>query len=265
MGILRKIRQAITPGAGSWKRNAAAYRQVIHDPRGDSVYLRERGLKPNVRKLIPQGDFGRVLDVGCGDGWLFDEFQPEDGWECDIASQVQHPRKWPFSVEDVVRLSFEEESFDLIVASLVLMFVEDLPTACRELFRVAAPDACLVVALTHPCFYRMGDILDNGDVRVRRKYLEQRVIPDLYIAGRVGPFRYYHRPLCDYLNNLIGSGWTITEFREWAVNMDDYEQNCGHVRKGLRRTDRLPLYAFVQCMKKGCDDQDWPLRNQLDT
>ncbi len=235
---------------GGWESAASAYREVIKDPSGDSEYLRNRGLKPNILQLLDDVPATSVLDVGCGDGWLFDTINPAQGVECDVVETVWRLRRWPFSVEDVTNLSFKDKQFDLIVASLVLIWVEDLDSACRELYRVGADGAELVVAIMHPAFYRMGQVLKNGDVLVQENYTESRVINDLRIANKVGPLRYYHRPLCVYLNALIEFGWSIREFREWAMDVDDYRQRFPEMRFDERqRTGRLPMYAFIRCKK----------------
>jgi SAM-dependent methyltransferase len=271
MKLLRRMfrRDAFADGAG-WLRSVGTYLRAIHDPGGDSAYLRNHGLKPNILDLAGDVGASNVLDVGCGDGWLFDAIRPLRGCECDITEKTfrdatdRGSGAWTFSKEDVASLSFDAGTFDLIVASLVLIFVEDIQTACDELFRVASGQSTLVVAIMHPSFYRMGTVKPNGDAVIQHDYSEARVIPDLFIANKAGPFRYYHRPLSEYVNALSRSGWRITEFREWSIDMDDYRRHCGHVKDGPKRTSRLPLYAFFQC-KKDLHVADRPLRDELDT
>ena len=235
---------------GGWENAASAYRDVINDPTGDSAYLRDNGLKPNILELLGDSPANHVLDVGCGDGWLFDTIKPANGIECDLVESVRRPRQWPFSLEDVSELSFEDGVFDLIVTSLVLIWVEDLARACTELYRVAADDAVLVISIMHPAFYRMGRVQESGDVLIQENYNDRRVISDLRIANKVGPFRYYHRPLSDYVNALVNAGWPLEELREWAMDADDYRQRFPELRPDDRqRTGRLPLYAFIKCKK----------------
>lgn len=109
-----------------------------------------------------------------------------------------------------------------------------------------------MISIMHPASYRMGDTSKNGDFVVRRRYESEFVIEDLYIAKRAGPFRYFHRPLSPYLNSLIRAGWSITEFREWTIDLEDYRSSFPHP-PGMSpsRTDRLPMYAFFQCRKEG--------------
>lgn len=240
----------MTSQHGGWDSEAPAYRHAINDPAGDSQYLRDHGLKPNILELVKSGRPGRVLDVGSGDGWLFDALQPKSGVECDVVASFHPKRPWPYSVEDATNLSFADSSFDLIVASLVLMWIDDLPRACRELHRVAADKSHLVVAITHPSFYRMGRVLENGDVVIDQDYNEERVISDLRIANQVGPFQYYHRPLSVYLNTLTESGWSLEEMREWSMDLNDYQRHFPNTRIDvMRRSGRLPMYAFFRCEK----------------
>jgi SAM-dependent methyltransferase len=244
----------MTSQHGGWETGAPAYRHTINNPSGDSQYLRDHGLKPNILDLTRNENLNRVLDVGCGDCWLFDTLRPKSGVECDVVESPHPQREWPYSVEDITNLSFSDGSFDLVVASLVLMWIGDLPLACRELHRVAAEGASLVIAIMHPSFYRLGRVLENGDVLIEHDYGEERIISDLRIANQVGPFQYYHRPMNGYVNTLIESGWSLAEMREWSMDLEDYRRQFPTAKIDvMRRSGRLPMYAFLKCKKAAND------------
>lgn len=270
-GFQRFLGRSPTGNTDSWSQSLSSYVDAIHDPRSDSAYLRDVGLKPRVLSLLGHLDGAEnVLDVGCGDGWLFSEAKPGRGIECDITNQTarsDRDRKrlhWWFSEEDVEQMSFNDATFDRLVASLLLIFVEDLDAACAELHRVAKDGATLVVAIVHPVFYRMGDVDAEGNAIIKHDYMVEREISRLFIANRVGPFRYYHRPLHRYFNALIKAGWSLTEFDEWAIDMDDYRLHCPNAKGAPPRTSRLPLYAFFKC-QKGTHDSDRSVRHELDS
>jgi SAM-dependent methyltransferase len=250
MKFMRSARDRARRSMSDWIDLGGAYQCTIHDPHSDSRYLRERGLIPNVLDLARAREITNALDVGCGDGWLFDHLQPEHGCECDIACQLPDVRRWPFLNADVTDLTPLTGHFDFIAASLVLMWVDNLDKACSELFRIAADNATLVVALMHPASYRTGHVDRSGGFVVDQAYGQERTISDLFIAGKVGPFRYYHRPLSTYFNALTDAGWSIRHFREWSIDMADYQRHFGMPNPdGPARTDKLPMYAFLQCTK----------------
>jgi SAM-dependent methyltransferase len=98
---------------------------------------------------VPDG--GRVLDVGCGTGSL--TFAAAERWPgveiigCDIAEPLlAHARsaapasgRVRFEAGDACALPYPDGGFDLVLSSLVLMFVPDGALAVREMARVARP------------------------------------------------------------------------------------------------------------------------------
>jgi SAM-dependent methyltransferase len=245
----QRKRESAPTGVDEWSQLLPAYERLIADESRDSAYLRSVGVQRNLVDLLGDCSDARLLDVGSGNGWLLDAVPTREGFECDCMPQRTPRPGRPFSVEDVCSLSYASNSFDIVVASLVLMWVDDVERACRELSRVTARDGRVVVALVHPFSYRTGHITESGDFQMVKRYSEPFVLPNLFIAGAVGPLRYFHRPLATYVNALCGAGLRLEQMREWSLDMDDYKRHFPQGTRGPARTDRVPMYAFFSLRK----------------
>lgn len=100
--------------------------------------------------------FPRVLDLGCGRGYIGRHLQKEVAHQlvqCDIsAGMLTH---FPADARDRgLRLQGDEEAlpfadntFDAVLSSLSLHWVNDLPRALREVHRVLKPDGVFIGAM----------------------------------------------------------------------------------------------------------------------
>jgi SAM-dependent methyltransferase len=106
-----------------------------------------RRLAPLLIDFAGVADAGRVLDVGCGTGSLtfaladIPHIGAVTGVDLSseyIAHALRHRRdpRIHFEVGDATRLRFDDRSFDLALASLVLQFIPDPDRAVREMCRV---------------------------------------------------------------------------------------------------------------------------------
>ena len=123
----------------------------------------------------------RVLDAGCGTGRNLVEFAALGGavGVDPAAEAVQACRAR--GLGDVHRaalddLPFAESSFDLLLPTDVLEHVDDDAGALRELRRVAAPGALLLVTVPgHPRLWSQHDVALHHRRRYRRAELVSRV------------------------------------------------------------------------------------------
>lgn len=227
-----------------WKRSLQSYVRATNLHETDSEYLRRTGLKPNVLELCGPADRCVVLDVGAADGWLLKSLNCAAGFECDVAalhSAAERPR---FVVGSLEALPFLAGSFDLVVASLVLMWMPTLEPAFHELRRVTRYGGLLVVAIVHPSYYRTGTVSQDGNFIVERPLGERWSITDLKIGGRSGPFTYFHHRYDRYFNAAIHAGWKLIELREWFIDFDDYCVSVDVSAQIIHRTGKVPLYSF---------------------
>ncbi len=123
---------------------------------------------------VKPGD--NLLEVGCGTGVLARQattrvFPDGSVTGLDLSESMLSVarRKCPgavFQQGNVMDLPFENESFAVVVASFVLMFVPDQPLAIREMWRVLKPGGRLVITVwesleKNPAYARLVEIADQ--------------------------------------------------------------------------------------------------------
>jgi ubiquinone/menaquinone biosynthesis C-methylase UbiE len=101
----------------------------------------------------------RILEVGCGPGRLWTENLDRlpEGWSITLTdaspgmvseaeARLGSDRRFEFRVADAQELSFEDESYDAVVANHMLYHVPDRPRALSEIPRVLRTGGTLYAA-----------------------------------------------------------------------------------------------------------------------
>lgn len=112
-----------------------------------------------ITRQLPLRENLRILELGCGTGAMWtqlDEPLPSgcaltltDLSEGMIAAAQQTLSGWEnttFLTADAQSLPFADASFDLVIASMMLYHVPDIPQALREIRRVLTPGGTLCAA-----------------------------------------------------------------------------------------------------------------------
>jgi len=235
----------------TWPKTAKVYSRLVSNQHRDSYYLRSRGLKPNLLHIIGDCTNLRLLDIGCGNGWLLDEAKPREGYACDIVEQPDVRGEWDFQIQDARYLSYPDNFFDVTVASLLLIWFEELDIAVKQMYRVTKPGGKAVITIVHPYFYRAGKPDDNGNFLISRDLSKPFKIENLRIGGLAGPLTYFYRPFTDYLNTCIRTGFRIQQVLDWFIDMEDYVRNTKNgMNSNIIRTGKVPMYSFIECGKE---------------
>lgn len=175
-----------------------------------------------VYSLLRSINFNTALDAGTGTGRHAIKLA-EQG-KCVVAvdanrkmlreaSKKAQARKLPIKIlaNDIHLLSFEDESFDLVVCALTLAHIESLEEPYHELIRVLHRNGSLIVSDLHP-------------------FVQQEFGPDYetdIVEGKEGlSFPNYHSEVSDYLQAVESSGGEIMKVLDVPL------QNKGEVFPG---------------------------------
>lgn len=233
----------------TWVQAQEDYAALISSKDWDSQYLRERGLIPNILRMLGRCNDKTILDAGTGTGWLFEHLCAKEAHACDLVQPRDLPQHVEFRQNNVCTLSYPDEQFDAIVASLLLMFCPALEKVLNEFNRVCRRNGALIVSLVHPYFYRTGAVISRGLFLLEHDLSVEKQL-EIRIGETVGPLAYFYRPYPMYLNALVEAGWQIQETNDWFIDMQEYTEYCKMgAKSNIRRSGAVPLYSFIRATK----------------
>jgi ubiquinone/menaquinone biosynthesis C-methylase UbiE len=158
----------------------------------------------------------RVLDAGCGSGPLTAALRDKGaivtGFDLS-AGMIDQARQRlgadaDLSIGDLGEpLQFDDNSFDDVVASLCLHYLEDWSAPLAELHRVLRPGGRLIMSVPHPSAYLVN--YPDRDYFAVTQYSET-----FTFAGQEGTLTYWHRPLHAMTDAFTEAGFRISVISE---------------------------------------------------
>ena len=239
----------------SWTNEAAiaqwdtgTSRALMEATAEDGDFAKRHLVNEAVFRLL--GDVGglRVLDAGCGNGYLSRMLaqrgaqvvgvEPTDSMVGFCLEKEAELRQGVTYVQaDLTQLPALGGLFDAVVCSMVLMTIPDWKPALRACIEALRPGGRLVIAIVHPAFEELlGVWAEHGEYRVGR-YLEE-----YEIVGRNASD--FHRPISAYLNELCALGCRLLEVVEPGLDPEVAAAHAASV-PGIESYVRMPNFLIV--------------------
>jgi len=240
----------------SWDRIATDW--VAH---ADTNDYRNLYLMPRLLALLGEVAGKTVLDLGCGEGGYARELARRGAVVTGVdgsAQLIQVARERTKAHGAAVRLvhananaldDLEAGQFDIVVAAMSLMDVEDYGGTIAEVRRVLRNGGELVMSITHPCFSAPVSrwIRDSDgalEVFAVDRYFERLAWNEKMTPAFREPVLRRHRPLEDYLAAPLEQGLRLRAFHEPGVTAEELQ-----LSRRFRKLARIPYFLFMRWEK----------------
>ena len=180
-----------------------------------------------LRRILPSLSDKRVLDLGCGFGWhcrYAEELGASRVVGVDISEKMLAVarKKSRAGVIEYVHSPIEDYScppgsFDVVVSSLALHYVESFERVCRAVGQALVGGGVFVFSVEHPVFTAYGSqdwIRDGNGARLHWPvdgYFHEGRRNAVFLGENVIK---YHRTLTTYLHGLIEAGFGLLDVVE---------------------------------------------------
>ena len=212
---------------------------------------------PIFRALLPDLHHKRLLDLGCGFGWHC-RYARQQGAASAIGidlseNMLARARKATgdpgieylrSAIEDI---SFPADTFDIVISSLALHYVERFDLVCQRVHRCLAAGGPFVMSVEHPIFTaRAAQDWCYGSAGERLHwpvddYQQEGPRHTQWLAEGVIK---YHRTMATYVNILIDAGFRIAKLVEPRPSPEMLL-----AQPGLKDEGRRPIFLLIAAIK----------------
>jgi SAM-dependent methyltransferase len=207
----------------------------------------------------------RVLDVGCGSGYMAREMAGRGARVSGIdisPRMIGHARRIeaeaPLGIEyhalDAAEVAarFDAASFDLAVSCIALQDMPDPAAVLRGVASVVRPGGRFVASITHPCTdtpLRQWERDDHGGKRwlCIDRYYERGPIDYTWLRWAYEfTTPALHVPLEDWFDWIVAAGFSVRAVREPRATDEAIRAN-----PHLADTARVPYYVIFDLLRGG--------------
>jgi len=230
--------------------------KVYHKKRVKGKDFNELLEMPLTFSLLGNVKGKKILDAGCGTG-VYSKMLAEKGAKVtgieisenmvEIAKEHCKDLGVKFDKGSVDELPYEDDSFDIIVASLVIHYFVDPTEVFKEFHRVLKKDGILVFSTNHPVNSCIDEFTKykNKSAIIMSNYFERR---KFYWSFHETEMKIpsYHFTFEDLFDFISKNGFQIECIREARLSKDA-EKILGKER--YNKWKNIPTFIVLRCRK----------------
>jgi len=208
-----------------------------------------------LKKLFPDFNNKRVLDIGCGYGWHC-RYAAEQGAAYVLGSDISEKmltvakeknasaiiKYKKMAMED---MDFEAGSFDVAISSLAMHYTPDFSLICRKLYKCLSDGGNFVFSCEHPIFTASGsqDWVYDADGGISHWPVDHYFISGrrdtIFLGEKVVK---YHRTITDYVCALLEAGFMLNSLVEPMPEQSMLDEDADMLKE-MRRPMMLLISA----------------------
>ena len=190
----------------------------------DGDFARKHLLNPTIFSLLGSIAGKRILDAGCGNGYLSRLLAARGAIVTGVEPALidlcrkagGSDLKVTYLEEDLsVLLDRRPElanTFDIVISNMVLQDIPDGAAAIQNCVRALKMGGSFMLSITHPCFEESAGLWHEKGFVAVRDYFDSKTIRQPRFGVLI------HRPLSFYFNTLIENGCDISRIVEPRLN-----------------------------------------------
>ncbi len=201
---------------------------------------------------------GLALDVGCGEGRVSRVLREcgfcvvaTDPVPALLAAAAERDSARSYVAAPATRLPLADRTFDLVMAYNVLMDLDDLKSAVREMRRVLRPSGTLIASIVHPFTDRgrfAGAEVDAPFVVKGNYFDRERFQGEETRGGLRMHFAGWSLPLQAYVETMAEAGLVVTAMREPVPKLTGDNPQ-------MVRWQRFPLFLWLKATPRASPEE----------
>lgn len=226
------------------------------------MYRSQKGLEgagewSELKKVLPDFNGKKVLDLGCGYGWHC-MYAVQNGADyvlgtdisqkmLDTAEEKNGHEKIDYRQSAMEDMELPCDSFDIIISSLAFHYIKNFKELVLKISRWCKDGGCFVFSVEHPVFTAEG----SQEWHYSAKGVKEHFPVDRYFyeGERNAVFlgekvTKYHRTLTTYLNSLLQNGFVLEDTIEPQPPKDMMDI------PGMKDEMRRPMMLIVSARKQ---------------